>query len=394
MTIIGYSTTPGSSNTLTAGSSEQTRLNLDATDYIAQAGDTVTQVNLYVAGGDGTTTTNVQIGVYSGGTRTNPAAGALLFSVSLPVTAAMKLAPGWYNTSVSWNIGASAGAVIRVAYAAADVGSIAIGADSGVGASSVNSGVHVLPNPYGQTTYGSTNLAGLYATVTPGGGLASAATETTSATGSLGLKHVVADLTLETTTTTGTSPFSLGGAVTGFRSFGSVMSDQDTCLYMAQAVTAGVPNGPWEVGIGTFNASGDTLSRTQVLKSSNANAAVVFAAGTTNVALTEPSAVLWNKGVFNAGLSGSAITIDWSNGRYQMLTLTANCTITFANSMLCPEGVLEIYQDPTGGRVPTLTGAVYRSGSAPTWSTTNATHDTLRVRYNAVTGKSNVFAET
>jgi hypothetical protein len=230
---------------------------------------------------------------------------------------------------------------------------------------------------------------------TSAAGLSSPATESTTATGSLGLRHVVADLTLETTTTTGTSPFALGGAVTGFRSFASVMADQDTCLYLAQAVSAGVPNGPWEIGIGTYNISTNSLTRTQVLKSSNGNAAVVFAAGTTNVALTEPAEALWNKGVFNVGLSGGAITIDWSKGPYQMITLNAATpVITFANSMLCPHGVLEIYQDPTGGRVPTITGAVYRSGSAPTWATTAATHDTLHVHYNAVTGKSNVFAET
>lgn len=239
-------------------------------------------------------------------------------------------------------------------------------------------------------------MAAVYTEASGGTGaaLAGGASAGVTATGALGVKHVVADLVFETTTTTGTNPFSLGGAVTGYRSFGSVMSDQDTCLYLAQAITSGVPNGPWEVGIGTYNLSTNSLTRTQVLKSSNGNAAVVFAAGTTNVYLTEPAAVLWNKGVFNVGLSGSAITIDWSNGRYQMVTLTAACTITFANSMLCPEGVLEIYQDATGGRVPTISGAVYRSGSAPTWSTTSATHDTLRIRYNAVTGKSNVFAET
>lgn len=227
-----------------------------------------------------------------------------------------------------------------------------------------------------------------------GAALAATPSDTTTATGTLGLKHIVADLVFETTTTTGTSPFSLAGAVTGFRSFGSVMSDQDTCLYLAQAVTSNVPNGPWEVGIGTYNLSTNSLTRTQVLKSSNSNAAVSFASGTTNVALTEPAEALWNKGVFNAGLSGSSITIDWSKGPYQMVTLTANCTVTFENSIMCPHGVLELYQDATGSRVPTLTGAVYRSGSAPSWSTVAGAHDTLDIHYNAQTGGLNVFMKT
>lgn len=227
------------------------------------------------------------------------------------------------------------------------------------------------------------------------GSLSGAATAATSASGTQGVRHIVADMTVETTTTTGTSPFALGGAVSGYRTFGSVMSDQDTCLYVAQAISAGAPSGPWEIGIGTYNLSTNSLTRTQVMKSSNANAPVPFPAGTSYVSLTEPGEVLWNKGVHNVGLSGSAITIDWSNGPYQMVTLNAaNPVISFANSMLCPHGVLEIYQDVTGGRVPTISGAVYRSGSPPTWSTTAATHDTLQIRYNVVTRQSNVSLMT
>lgn len=269
---------------------------------------------------------------------------------------------------------------------------------SGTSASEILTSTSATAATYTNTTDGATRsfltFAAVYtqATVT-GAALAATPSSTTTATGTLGLKHVVADLVFETTTTTGTGALSLAGAVTGYRTFASVMSDQDTCLYLAQAVTGGVPNGPWEIGIGTWNASGNTLSRAP-LKSSNSNGLVSFAAGTTNVVLTEPAEALWNKGVFNVGNSGGAITIDWSHGPYQMVTLTAACTIALANSMLCPHGELELYQDATGGRVPTITGAVYRSGSAPTWSTTNATHDTLDVHYNAVTGQSNVFLRT
>jgi hypothetical protein len=173
------------------------------------------------------------------------------------------------------------------------------------------------------------------------------------------------------------------------------MNDQDTCLYLAQQVSSGSPTGPWEIGIGTYNASSDSISRTQVLKSSNANAAVNFASGSTvNIAITEPAEALWNKGVFNIGNSGSAVTVDWSKGPYQMLTLTANCTITFVNSFMCPHGVLELYQDVAGSRVPTLSGAVYRSGSPPAWSTAAGAHDTLDIHYNVVTKASNVFLKT
>ena len=223
-----------------------------------------------------------------------------------------------------------------------------------------------------------------------GAALASTPAVTTTATGTLGSRHIVANLVQESTTSPGTGAFALAGALTGFQAFSAVMNDQDTCLYMAQGVTSGAPSGPWEIGIGTYNASGNTLSRTQVLKSSNANALVNFTAAV-NISLTEPAEALWNKGCFNNGPSGSAITIDWSRGPYQMVVLTANCTLTFVNSMMCPHAVLELYQDQVGSRVPTLSGAVYRSGSPPSWSTAANAYDTLDIHNNVVTGKFSVF---
>jgi len=100
------------------------------------------------------------------------------------------------------------------------------------------------------------------------------------------------DRVQETTTSTGTGALSLVGAMTGFRSFSSVCANGDTFYYGLQAVTgAGVPSGNWEIGIGTYNASGNTLSRTTVLASSNGGAAVNLAAGTTQVWIDLPAAL-------------------------------------------------------------------------------------------------------
>lgn len=67
------------------------------------------------------------------------------------------------------------------------------------------------------------------------------------------------DRVQETTTSTGTGALSLAGAMTGFRAFSSVCANADTFYYGLQAVTgAGVPSGNWEIGIGTYNASGNT----------------------------------------------------------------------------------------------------------------------------------------
>jgi hypothetical protein len=85
---------------------------------------------------------------------------------------------------------------------------------------------------------------------------------------------VVADRVKESTSTTGTGALTLGGASAGYRTFASVCSDGDTVAYCVDG------GADWETGIGTYNSSGGTLSRTSVIASSNAGAAVNFGSGT------------------------------------------------------------------------------------------------------------------
>jgi len=92
---------------------------------------------------------------------------------------------------------------------------------------------------------------------------------------------VVKDRVQETTTTTGTGTVTLSGAVTGFQTF-SVIGDGNTTYY---AITSG---NDWEVGIGTYTASGTTLSRDTILESSNSGSAITLS-GTSNVFVTYPA---------------------------------------------------------------------------------------------------------
>lgn len=94
------------------------------------------------------------------------------------------------------------------------------------------------------------------------------------------------DRVLETTTTTGTGAIALAAAITGYQRFSGVCSVADTCYYAIFAVDAnGNPSGDWETGLGTYS-SANTLTRTTVHASTNAGAAVSFAAGTKYVMLT------------------------------------------------------------------------------------------------------------
>lgn len=92
---------------------------------------------------------------------------------------------------------------------------------------------------------------------------------------------MIADRVKETTSTTGTGTINLGGPSTGFISFVSGIGSGRQCYY------AIVGSSEWEVGIGTVtDAVTDTLSRDNILASSNSNSAVNFSAGTKDVFVT------------------------------------------------------------------------------------------------------------
>jgi hypothetical protein len=76
--------------------------------------------------------------------------------------------------------------------------------------------------------------------------------------------------------TTGTGDLSLGSAFAGFQTFNNALGDGDTTYYgIFESST-----GEFEVGIGTFTSSGNTLSRDTVLESSNTGAKVNLTADT------------------------------------------------------------------------------------------------------------------
>jgi len=92
---------------------------------------------------------------------------------------------------------------------------------------------------------------------------------------------IVKDRVKETTTTTGTGTVTLAGASTGFQSFAAI-GNGNTTYY---AITSG---NDYEVGLGTYTASGTTLSRSTILESSNSGSAITLS-GTSDVFCTYPA---------------------------------------------------------------------------------------------------------
>ena len=91
------------------------------------------------------------------------------------------------------------------------------------------------------------------------------------------------DRVKESSATTGTGTFTLGGAVSGFESFSAGIGGDNTTYYCI--FETGTNN--FEVGLGTLNGAASTLARTYVISSSNSDAKVNFA-GATEVFCTVP----------------------------------------------------------------------------------------------------------
>ena len=102
------------------------------------------------------------------------------------------------------------------------------------------------------------------------------------------------DRVKQVSTTTGTGTITLGITPSGFQSFTDGLSDGDTTYYSIVNTESGVTE--WEVGLGTYTASGTTLARTTVFTSSNSGSLVNFGAGDKDVFITYPS----SKSLFEA----------------------------------------------------------------------------------------------
>jgi len=97
------------------------------------------------------------------------------------------------------------------------------------------------------------------------------------------MAFILKDRVKETTASTGTGSVTLAGAVLGFRSFADIGDGNSTYYTIAGG-------SQFEVGIGSYTASGTTLSRDTVLSNSlGTTAKIDFSAGNKDVFVDFPS---------------------------------------------------------------------------------------------------------
>ena len=130
------------------------------------------------------------------------------------------------------------------------------------------------------------------------------------------MAFIVNDRVKETTTTTGTGTITLLGAVEDFESFTAGIGDGNTTYYCIFHESDSYNE--WEVGYGTFTASGTTLTRTAIT-SSNSDALVDFNAGTKSVFCTLPA----SKGLMKS-TDGTVVFGDNSGAHSLAGSLTMN----------------------------------------------------------------------
>jgi len=203
---------------------------------------------------------------------------------------------------------------------------------------------------------------------------------------------VIADRVQETTTTTGTGTVTLAGAATGFQSFAAI-GDGNTTYY----TIAGIGTSEWEVGIGTYTASGTTLSRTTVLSSSNSNSLVTFSAGTKNVFCSYPAGKSVNEDASDK-VSGYVIENSSIGATTPSTGAFTTVNLTGTTNQVSSVTVASIPAAPSAGNLKTFARNIGGGYAAPAFlNATNAAYplqvalSNKRVAYiNSVYGFNNV----
>lgn len=167
------------------------------------------------------------------------------------------------------------------------------------------------------------------------------------------MAFVIADRVRETTTTTGTGAVTLGGAYTGFQAFSAAIGNGNSTYYTISSLVTG----QWEVGIGTYTSSTNTLSRDTILASSNSGSVVTLSAGSKDVFVTQPA----ERAVYVTGtdvIAANNASVKTTYGGTGLTTYTAGDLPYYATGTALSKLA-----------IGTANQVLTSSGTAPQWST-------------------------
>ena len=133
------------------------------------------------------------------------------------------------------------------------------------------------------------------------------------------MAFILSDRVKETTTTTGTGTVTLGGTIDASKTFSAAIGDGNSTYYCIES-----PDGNFEVGIGTYTSSSNTLSRDTVISSTNGGSKISLV-GVSNVFCTQPGpkAVFINSVGLVSGVNSSFEGFAFPDGTIQYTSATS-----------------------------------------------------------------------
>jgi hypothetical protein len=170
---------------------------------------------------------------------------------------------------------------------------------------------------------------------------------------------VLSDRVKETCSSPGTGTVSLLGAQTGFQAFSTGVGNGNTCYY----TIADQSGTHWEVGIGTYSSTGNTLTRTTPL-SGSATTPVNFSSGTQDVFVTYPAEkaifkdsnniMNWNNeapAYTNTVTAAGTTTLTATSTYYQHFSGSTTQTLQMPNATTLPQGIAYVIDNDSSGTV-------------------------------------------
>jgi hypothetical protein len=178
-------------------------------------------------------------------------------------------------------------------------------------------------------------------------------------------------------TSTTTPAFTIAGTSGGIPYFNSATTWATSAALAANALVVGGGAGAAPAttttgtGVLTFLGTPSSANLLSTMTDETGTGLLVFNSAP---ALTNPTVTNYVETLYSAN-TGTAITVDLTNGTVQNLTLTGNATITMPTAVAGKSFIIILSQDGTGGRTVTWSTVSWPSATAPTITSTASKRD-------------------